>query len=205
MTKNKQAKWAARAYGRMTGVSYTAARRATGGGGGGSGGPGGPGGGPTQDAWDDFEPKSLSELIAGAPQAECDRFIGEDIRGTSQPGDGLVLDLDLPRGSSEPSVHAFHMDEATTTIDVDEEFEGGTLACNVMTTGTLTVQVLMAKGDAVMAKEAGQVRIYDADFNRHYSAVLFDVEVEVTFHAILNPEYEGVEDFRLDGMSVIGA
>lgn len=96
------------------------------------------------------------------------------------------------------------MDEAATTIQVDEEFEGGTLACNVMTTGTLTVQVLMAKGNAVMAKEAGEVRIYDPDFNRHYSAVLFDVDVEATFLAILNPDYEGVEDFTLEGMTVIG-
>lgn len=181
MTKNRKAKRAARAYSRAAGVSYTAATRAT-----------------------DFKPKSLSELIAGAPQGVCDRLIGKDICGASEPRDGLVLDLDLPRGSSEPSVHEFRMDDASTTIQVDEEIEGGTLVCNVVTTGTLTVQVLMAKGDAVMASEAGQVSIYDPDFNRHYSAALFDVEVEATFHAILNPEYEGVEDFRLDGMTVFG-
>ena len=50
-------------------------------------------------------------------------------------------------------MHEFHVDEATTTIQVNDEFEDGTLACNVMTTGTLAVHLLMGKGDAVRLAE----------------------------------------------------
>lgn len=202
MTKNKKAKLAARAYSQATGVSYVAAQRLTGGGSGGPVGPQGPDGdGAEWDDWEGFEPMSLPELLAGAPQGACDRLIGDDI---GEPGSDqlLTLNTDFIRGVSEPTVHQFEMSDLATDIQVQEEYEGGTLACTVVTTGTLIVHALMAKGDAVMAQEAGQVEVVDPDFNRHYAAVTFEVDAEATFMAIVNPEYEGLEDFTLDGMTL---
>jgi hypothetical protein len=41
--------------------------------------------------------------------------------------------------------------------------------------------------------------IVETDFNTHYSSVIFDLNVEATFLAILNHDYEGIEDFRFEG------
>ncbi len=202
MTRNKQAKQVARAHARATGVSYTAARRVTGAGGAGTRGPGDDLN--SDGEWDDFEPQSVKELLKGAPQSECDRLIGETIRPrNNQATSGIFVDFDLAQGMSEPFVDGFDVDDASTVVEVIEEYEAGTLACNVTTSGTLTVEALMAKGEAMSAEEAGEVRVYEADFNTHYSSVLFDLEVEVTFHAIVNPEYEGVEDFTFEGATVL--
>jgi len=54
-----------------------------------------------------------------------------------------------------------------------------------------------------MAQEAGEVTIEDPDFNRHYASVLFEVQVEATFLAVLNPEFEDIADFALDGITAL--
>lgn len=208
MTIDKQAKQAARAYASKHGISYIHARRLLTARPGGPGAPTNPptGGGEDADWFDDYEPKSLYELIAGSLQGECDRLIGEPIHATEVRGtDGITVDIDLPSTMTGPSVHQFDIPDGSTDIQVDEEFEGGTVACDVTSRGTLTVEALMAKGDAINAAEAGEAEIFEADFNRHYSSVIFEVEVEVAFEAILSPEYEGIENFRFAGATVIGS
>lgn len=209
MTKDKHSKRAARAYAAEHGIAYVHARRLLAGAGGGQVGstdpPAGGGHDYGDDRFDEFKPKPLSQLIEGAPQGECDRLIGETIHPTHTRGaDGIAVDLTLPSGMTEPTVHQLDIPDACVDVQVDEEFEGGTLACNVTAAGMLTIEGIMSKADAINAAEAGEVQIFEAGFNRHYSSVTFDVEVEVTFEAILNPEYEGVEDFRFAGATVIG-
>jgi hypothetical protein len=52
---------------------------------------------------------------------------------------------------------------------------------------------------------SGEVRVVEAVANTHYSSVLLDVEleVEVTFHAIVTPSTRGVEDFTFDAATVV--
>jgi hypothetical protein len=186
MTRDKKAKKAARAYADATGISYTAARRSA----------------LIHEAL--FEPLSIEELLEGAPQGACNGLIGEPIKLLDNPNAiGVSVDLDLPEAMSDPSVHQFDVDDTSTIVYVAEEYEGGTLACNVTSTGTLTVETTMSKSDAISAAEAGEVRILEADLNRHYSTVVFDVEVEATFNAIVNPEFQTVESFSFDGVAVI--
>jgi hypothetical protein len=208
MTRDKHEKRAARAYAAEHGIAYVHAKRLLAGRPGGQAGPidpPPPGELGSDDEWSDaYQPKSLDELVAGWPASECDRLIGQPLHATHLRGaDGIALNLELLPRMSEPYIHLFDLQDDSTDIQVDEEFEGGSLACNVTTSGTLTVEALMAKGDAISAAEAGQVRIFEPDFNRHDSSVIFDVEVEVSFEAILNPEYEGVEDFRFVGATVL--
>lgn len=212
MTKNKKAKRVARSLGKTAGLSYTAARRATANGGAGAGGSGGGAGGfdggvdaPDEGEWDGFEPISLTDLVRSCSQGECDRLIGDCIRPRGDHSSaGISVDFDLPDDVLDPSVHQIDMDESTVEVQIEEEFEGGTLACTVTAAGTLTVEGLMLKADAYTSEASELVEIFEADFNEHYSTVIFRVDVEATFLAIVNPDYEGVEDFRFDGAIAAG-
>lgn len=62
----------------------------------------------------------------------------------------------------------------------------------------------MAKLDAYTSEASDLVEIFEADFNEHYSSVIFEVAIEATFHAIVNPDLEGVEDFTFQGASATG-
>lgn len=204
VTKHKKVKQAARVLSQSAGIPYTAARRALAAGGS-AGGPGG-GTGPGDDGWDDYEPMSLTELLASSLQEACDRLISEDIRprGDNTPG-GISISFDLPADMSEPSVYEFDVNEKSVIVYVDETFEGGTVACNVTAEATLAVEAIMAKADAYASEAAGLVRISEPEFNNHYAAVHFDFEVEMTFLAIANPEYESVESLVFDGATALGS
>lgn len=189
MTKDRKAKKAARAFSRVTGVPYTVARRAT-----------AEGDEADKFNWDDFEPKSLDKLLAGAPQSLGDHLIGEEI---GVRGSGSTIEIEVPDDMRDPTVHAFHIPDTTIVVQVDEEFEGGTLACNGSANGKMTVQVLMSKAEAETAIATGRASMLLADWDDDDSAVGFDLEVEVNFQAIVNPDYEGVEDVMFDGIVVV--
>jgi hypothetical protein len=200
MTTNKWLKRAARKYAAEHGTSYVQARRLLAEG----SQPASPDASDVEGNLFEERPMSIHELIEGAPQGTCDELVGEPIHPTHERSDGIALDMRLPSTMTEPTVHQFDIPDVSADIQVDETFDGGTLACNVTASGMLTVEALMAKADAINASEAGEVDILEADFNRHYSSVLFDVDVDVTFEAIINPESESVEDFRFVGAVVTG-
>jgi hypothetical protein len=203
VTKQRKSKQVARALSQEAGISYTAARRAVAGGGstngdGGANGNGGATGGGS--SWDDYEPMSVTALLGSRLQGACDQLIGAAIcPHADDRSSGISIAFDLPSDMSEPTVHEFEINETSVVVNVDEEFEGGTLGCNVTSEATLTVEALMAKADAYASADVGLVRLFEEDFNDHYASVHFDIEVEMTFLAIANPEYESVEDLTFDG------
>lgn len=184
MTKNKQAKKDARALSKATGMKYTAARRQT---------------AKTQPTanWE-YEPMSLAELLAGSAQGVCDRLLGEDIGAV---GSRSTVEMDLPANMTEPTIAEFDIPDSMTSVQVDEEFEGGTQAVSGSAYGTMTVRVAMTHDDAEQAIADGRA-VYDMEWSDTHTAVTFKVEVEVKFNAIVNPDYEGVEDVTLDGIEV---
>jgi hypothetical protein len=205
MTKDKKAKQAARDYAATHGIPYTAARRALSGNGGKGGEP--PTSGDDFNPWDDYpERRSVDELAKDAAMGECANRAGGDIDVTpDRSGSGPVATLELPDGIDRTLIGQIELDELSVDVQVEEEHEGGTLTCTVTAAATLTVEALMAKVDAHVAAEAGQVSLVDEDFNDHYAEVVSEHEVELTFEAIITPDTESVELMELTDFSQIGS
>jgi hypothetical protein len=184
VTKNKQAKKDARALSQATGINYTAARRVT-------------QNSQTVDDWD-WEPKSLEELLSGSPQGACDHLLGEEIGAV---GSQSTVEMDLPDNMTEPTIAEFEVPDSTMSVQVDDEFEGGTQAVTGTAVGSMSVRVTMTPDDAAQAIASGQVT-YEEEWSETEISVSFKVEVEVRFNAIVNPDYEGVEDVTLDAIEV---
>lgn len=142
---------------------------------------------------------SITDLVRSSLQGACDRLIGEPISYRGDTGAGMSVDAEFPIDVTEPTVGGLDPDENTVEVQIDEEYEGGTLACNVTANAVLSIEALMSKASAYASAENGLVRIFDAEFNDHYASVIFDINVELTFLGILNPEYESVEDLTYDG------
>lgn len=183
MTRDRKRKQAVRERQAQTGEPYVVARRAT---------------AAQPLVEDEWTPPSVEELLLPGLRHELDRLLDADVASL---GDIDITTLPV----SEPTVAGFELDASTVYVDPVEEYEGGTLVCNVTATASLSVQGLMAKADAVAAVESGMAEYVDEDFNRHYALVLLREPrmLEVEFDATVTPEIEDVADVNFSGSTAL--
>jgi hypothetical protein len=216
MTKDRKAKDAARALKSSEDTPYVLARRleadargphnngddkAVPGGSGGVGAEYAPG--PDISEWDDFDPPSAEELLLGAVEGWAESQVNEPVDHVGAPG-GLALGIDLPSGMSDPFVQEIVVHPTSLDVQVHEEFDGGTLGCNVTAEADVVIEGMMSKAEAISAETAGEVKFVDFDFTEHTASVALTAWIEATFIAIVTPESEMVDDVIFEGAVQLG-
>lgn len=140
-------------------------------------------------------------MLYSAAEAWASRQFGEPVDDDVWSEFNGAGDLRL----HEPTVGELALRPWTTYSQAYDEYEGGTLATTVFVQAELHVEGHMFKSEALASADSGAASVLEFDFNEHYAQVALGqtLVVEIEFNAIVTPDAESVDDFRLSAIRLL--
>ncbi|WP_276822162.1 PIN domain-containing protein [Mycolicibacterium mageritense] len=135
-------------------------------------------------------PPELDELLRDRIEAACEDLVGEDI-GAASEEPATKFDIEIPMVDNA-TVAEVMPDMSTLSVDVQEDFEGGTVIGEATVQAEVRFEGYATKADTYT--EAGDWTVTNFDWNDHYAAVEGEFEAEIDFRfVVVNEDVETLE------------
>ncbi|GLW75346.1 hypothetical protein Kpho02_76430 [Kitasatospora phosalacinea] len=138
----------------------------------------------------------LGEVMREAVAGACDGLAGEDLglADDDEARGGLILsNLRLPTGVDHVTIDEALPDLLTTDWSIYDRYEDGLVLAEVTVEADVSFEAFMYKSDYYAHDPAERISLLDGDWNDHMVRVGLSRNVQLTFHATIDPETNDVE------------